>query len=218
MSPLELNERQYEIINIVKDKEPITGDQIAKILDLSRATIRPDLSILTMVGILGARPKVGYFYTGKTRNSLIAKEIREITVDDRMSLPVVLDEESSIYDSIVAMFLEDVGSIFITSEGYLMGVVSRKDLLRSALGKMDLNNTPVGIIMTRMPNVIFVKPKDSIYDAAKGIEDHNVDSLPVVEEEEPGKYIVIGRITKTNITRLFVELGEGEFKRGVEDE
>lgn len=215
---MELSSRQREIIEIVKEREPVTGDDIAKTLGFSRATIRPDLTILTMVGILGARPKVGYFYTGKTRSSLIAKEIREITVDDRMSLPVVVDEECSIYDAIVTVFLEDVGTLYTTSEGGLMGAVSRKDLLRSSLGKMDLANTPVGIIMTRMPNLIYVKPEDSIYEAAKKIEAHNIDSLPVVVEEEDGKLNVVGRITKTNINRLFVELGEGDSERGVDDE
>ena len=34
-------------------------------LSLARATIRPDLAILTMAGFLDARPRVGYFYSGK---------------------------------------------------------------------------------------------------------------------------------------------------------
>lgn len=213
---MNLSSRQREIIGIVKKKEPITGDEIATKLNLSRATIRPDLTILTMVGILGARPKVGYFYTGKTASSFLADSIREITVEEQMSLPVVIDEDSSVYDAIVAIFLEDVGTIFTTQEGYLTGLVSRKDLLRTALGKMDVANTPVGVIMTRLPNIIYALPGDSIYDAAKKIEGHNIDSLPVVEEEEGG-LVVVGRVTKTNITRLFVELGRGDFERGADD-
>jgi len=108
------------------------------------------------------------------------------------------------------MFLEDVGSIFVTNNGYLSGVVSRKDFIKSALGGMDLNKMPIGMIMTRMPNVIFVKDDDNVLEAAMKLIDHEIDSLPVVEEEKGKGYKVIGRVTKTTITRLFVELGKGE--------
>ena len=43
--------------------------------------------------------------------------------------------------------------------------------------------------------------------------DHEVDSLPVVKMAGTGEtktYEVIGRVTKTSITRLFVEFGEGK--------
>ncbi|GAA3321760.1 hypothetical protein GCM10020331_038920 [Ectobacillus funiculus] len=63
---IELNKRQEQIIQIVKDNGPITGEAIADQLNLTRATLRPDLAILTMAGYLDARPRVGYFYTGKT--------------------------------------------------------------------------------------------------------------------------------------------------------
>jgi len=52
-----------------------------------------------------------------------------------------------------------------------------------------------------------------VYNAAVKIIEHEVDSLPVVEPVvgSDGKqgYKVTGRISKTNITKLFVKLGEG---------
>lgn len=205
---MDFNKRQLEIIDIVKEEGPITGDDIAGRLNLSRATIRPDLSILTMVNVLGARPKVGYFYTGKSELSVFSQKVKNMKVKDTMSLPVVMDENSSIYDVIVGLFLENMSSVFITNEGYLAGVVSRKDLLRTAMGKIDLNSTPIGLIMTRMPNIIYVEPEDSVLDAAIKIEERGVDSLPVVKEvkNNPNKLKVVGRFTKTNVNRVFVEL------------
>ena len=47
---MELNERQEKILNIVKQHGPITGSNIAAQLSLTRATLRPDLAILTMSG------------------------------------------------------------------------------------------------------------------------------------------------------------------------
>ncbi|HHW92151.1 MAG TPA: HTH domain-containing protein, partial [Firmicutes bacterium] len=49
---MQLTLRQKRIIEIVKEKGPITSEQIAAELSLTRATLRPDLAILTMVGIL----------------------------------------------------------------------------------------------------------------------------------------------------------------------
>ncbi|NLY78091.1 MAG: helix-turn-helix transcriptional regulator [Tissierellia bacterium] len=214
MIKIHLTERQEKIIDIVKANQPITSENIAKKLKLTRSTLRPDLAILTMAGILDARPKVGYFFTGKTVFNVISEKIRGIKVTDRKSVPIIVDEQTSIYDAIVTMFIEDTGTIFVTSNGYLSGVVSRKDFLKSAIGGMNLSNTPVAVIMTRMPNVIVTYPEESILDAAMKLIEHEIDSLPVVREVvlENGEKAceLIGRVTKTTITRLFVELGINE--------
>jgi CBS domain-containing protein len=207
--PIQLSRRQELIIDIVKRRQPITSTDIAGELKLTRATLRPDLAVLTMIGILDARPKVGYVLTGRTSDDYISDVISIIKVKSIMSLPVVIDEDKSIYDAIVYMFTEDVGSVFITSEDFLAGVVSRKDLIKSALGGFDLHSTPVGMIMTRMPNLLLAQPGDQVISAAIKMIEHEIDSLPVVENVDTSRkgFRVVGRITKTNITRLFVELG-----------
>ncbi|SHK13606.1 helix-turn-helix transcriptional regulator [Tepidibacter formicigenes] len=206
---IQLNDRQMKIIEIVKEHEPITSEQIASMLNVTRATLRPDLAILTMTGILDARPKVGYFYAGVDENNIISKKLKSKKISEIMSMPVLLTEETTVYNAIVTMFLEDVGSIYITNNGYLSGVISRKDLLKSTIGGMDINKIPVGMTMTRMPNIVIANPNESISEAVKKIIEHEVDSLPVVDTEiKNGKeyHQVIGRISKTNIARLFVEL------------
>lgn len=211
---IQFNKRQRKIIDIVKENQPITGEDIASKLNLTRSTIRTDLSILTMSGILDARPRVGYFYTGKTGLNMVSDKISSILVEDLKSMPIVLDEFTSIYDAIVFMFLENVGSIYITNEGILSGVISRKDIIRAAMGGTDLHQVPVGVIMTRMPNVICIEPKDSLLNAAIKLIQHEIDSLPVIEKVDESKkqYKVIGRVTKTTITRLFVELGNNTWE------
>src|SRR5699024_7475826 len=124
------------------------------------------------------------------------------------------DEETSLYDAIVTLFLEDVSSIVVTSNGLLTGVISRKDFLKNAIGGLDLEKIPVGVIMTRMPNIVMALPDENILEAAIKIIDHEIDSLPVVEEVKTKNgeigYKVLGRITKTTIARLFVELGKND--------
>lgn len=204
-----MTDRQREIAEMVKKEGLLTGNAIADKLGLSRATIRSDLSILTMMNILGARPRVGYFYTGKTEVTLLTERVRQITVESTMSLPVVVDVNTTIYDAIVSMFLENVGTLYITEDGYLKGVVSRKDMLRSTISRDDLTSIPVAMVMSRMPNIHYVYGTDSVLEGAKKIFLQDIDGLPVVEDEN-GKLKVVGRFTKTNIVKLFDEIFEGE--------
>ncbi len=203
---IELNKRQEQILQIVKDHGPITGESIAEKLNLTRATLRPDLAILTMAGYLEARPRVGYFYTGKTGSQLLADKIKKMKVSDYQSIPVVINENVSVYDAIVTMFLEDVGTLFVVDdESLLVGVLSRKDLLRASIGKQDLTSIPVNIIMTRMPNITVCYKDDLLIDVAERLIEKQIDAMPVVKKTEKG-YEVIGRITKTNMTKAFVAL------------
>jgi len=207
---IELTKRQAEIIRIVKEEGPITGEQIAEKLNLTRATLRPDLAILTMAGLLEARPRVGYYYSGRSVPNPFTEKLMSIKVGDIHSLPKVVVDTATAYDAVVTMFTEDVGTLFVvTSAGRLEGVVSRKDLLKVAIGGSDLHKLPIGIVMTRMPNIITITPEESVFKAAQKLIIHEVDALPVVkrmEEENGESWQVVGRLTKTNITRLFVDL------------
>ncbi len=209
MIVIELTKRQKKIIEIVKNNEPISSEKIAEQLGVIRATLRPDLSILTMSGILDARPKVGYFYSGKSDINVFSQEAEKYLVEDIMKMPVVVTEESTIYDAIVTLFLEDTGTIYVVTNNYLSGVVSRKDFLKTLMGGADMNKMPVGMIMSRMPNLATVTKSETIIEAANRIVVNQVDSLPVVEViEENGKerLKIIGKISKSNITELFVNL------------
>ncbi len=206
---MELTKRQEHILQIVKDNGPITGEHIADQLNLTRATLRPDLAILTMAGYLDARPRVGYFYTGKTETQLLTDNLKKLLVGDYQSIPVVVSEGMTVYDAICTMFLEDVGTLFVVDkESLLVGVLSRKDLLRASLGKQDLTTIPVHIIMTRMPNITVCTKEDYLIDVAEKLIEKQIDALPIVKQSDKG-YEVVGRITKTNITKAFVALASG---------
>mgnify|MGYP005854913459 CR=1 FL=1 len=112
-----------------------------------------------------------------------------------------------------------MGTLYIVSEGGILeGVVSRKDLLKIALGQVDIHKIPITVVMTRMPNIITITPEESLLAAAQKLINHEVDSLPVVRPvavEGRERLEVIGRVTKTTITKAFVELGEDKlFQRG----
>ncbi|MFB5197855.1 helix-turn-helix transcriptional regulator [Neobacillus sp. KR4-4] len=210
---IKLSKRQDEILEIVKQNGPITGKDIAEKLSLTRAALRPDLAILTMSGNLEARPRVGYYFNESYESKQQAKKFILQKVKDYKALPVVVEKSTSVYDAIVQLFLEDVGTLYIVdSKGHLAGVVSRKDLLRASLGNHNLHELPVSVIMTRMPNIMTINPEETLLEAAKKMIHNHIDSLPVVKEVDGQKntYLLLGRITKTTITRAYLEMMENK--------
>ncbi|OMF33637.1 histidine kinase [Paenibacillus sp. FSL H8-0259] len=201
-----------QIIEIVKKRAPITGDQIAESLGLSRPTIRGDLSILVMLEYVDAKPKVGYFPGTKAAARHNSRGLLQDTkVSDIQSIPVIIRENTTIQDAVVTLFLQDVGTLIICdSDGKLTGVASRKDFLKVTLGNPGAVTMPVSMVMTRQPKVITVSPDDTVLDAAQRMIYHEVDSLPVVvpgSGEGSGSGLdVVGRLTKTSIVKLLLEL------------
>lgn len=209
---MELTDRQNHIVEIVKENAPVKSAEIANVLGINRATIRPDLKVLTMMGILEAKRKVGYFYTGNTMLNVLGSFIKTVSIMDIQSEPTMVPEETTIYEGIITMFTKDAGNLYVVDGKYLSGVVSRKDFIKSMIGGKDIEGLPIPIIMTRMPNIIYLEKHESIYDAAKKTIDYDIESIPLVEKEydEKGelRLILIGKVSRTNITRYVVNLGK----------
>lgn len=209
-----LSERQEKILQIVKENSPITGQHIANRLHVTRAALRSDLAILTMLGLIDARPKLGYFLQAIRKKTCFRGPLPILPIDSCLSQPVIVGEHTSAYDAIIAMFTEDVGTVFVGTDNILAGVVSRKDLLKTAMGSNDLRTLPVRMVMTPVSKVIYVQPDEKAIVAAQRLNEYEIDCLPVVnvitsDEEDKKELQVIGRISKTNINRLFVECGLG---------
>ena len=211
---ISLSERQKTILEAAKKGGPVTGGQLAEKLHVTRAALRADLAVLVALGLLDSRSKVGYFYTGKSALSFFTKELDTLLVRDIQSVPVVLPRTATAYDAVAALFLEDVGSVFVTREkGILLGIVSRKDLIKAALGVgNDLSKMPIQMVMTPVTKLIMTTPSESVITAARKIVDSQIDSLPVVRVLSANEriYEVVGRFTKTNLARLIVELAKDQ--------
>jgi CBS domain-containing protein len=81
-------------------------------------------------------------------------------------------------------------------------------MIKAMMGGADISKLPVGIAMTRMPNIIWVTPNTSVISATELIVRHQIDSLPVVEvfkEDDKTIYRVVGRFSKTVVSKLFCE-------------
>ena len=208
--PVELTQRQQKIVDMVKRYGPIAAEELASRLELTRAAIRADLSVLTMLGHLEARPRVGYTYAGRQGIGIQAERLRSVMVKEVQAVPVVIRESVSLYEAIVTTLLEDDGTLYVTDqEGRLVGVVSRGDLLRAAIGQTELNKVPVGILMTRMANLITLSGDDTLLTAARKLSSHRVNALPVVRRsDKSGGYEVTGTVNLAMVAALVAEFGE----------
>ena len=205
---MKLSKRQEQIAQIVREEGPVTGSAIAEHLEVTRSALRSDLSVLTMLGVLDARPNVGYYYVGLSKETQTAERLKSFLVSDVLSQAVVVSGETSLYDTIVTIFTEDVGTILVCDDSYLVGVVSRKDLLRASMGQTDSHAMPISMIMTPVSKVITVEPTDTLVEAAQKMIDYEVDCLPVVVRENVGnkkRLKVVGRVSKTTVAKVFLE-------------
>jgi len=205
---VKLSKRQEQIAQIVREEGPVTGSAIAEHLEVTRSALRSDLSVLTMLGVLDARPNVGYYYVGLSKETQTAERLKSFLVSDVLSQAVVVSGETSLYDTIVTIFTEDVGTILVCDDSYLVGVVSRKDFLRASMGQTDSHAMPISMIMTPVSKVITVEPSDTLVEAAQTMIDYEVDCLPVVVREDVGnkkRLKVVGRVSKTTVAKVFLE-------------
>ncbi|MFP3443107.1 CBS domain-containing protein, partial [Pantoea sp. SIMBA_133] len=60
-----------------------------------------------------------------------------------------------------------------------------------------------------MPNITVCQRDDLLIEVANQLIEKQIDALPIVKEVENG-IEVIGRITKTNVTRALVDLAKDE--------
>jgi Predicted signal-transduction protein containing cAMP-binding and CBS domains len=203
-----LTARQMELLNLVKRHAPITGEQLAEMLGVSRPTLRSDLSLLVMLGLIDAKPKVGYF-VGKdyrVENAALQK-LKSMKVGEAMGVPVNVPDTLSLHDAVVTLFMENADTLLVVNEQKrFVGIVTPKDILKMTLGNPNAGAIPVSMVMTRYPNIVTVAPGDPVTEAIRKMIAHQVDCLPVIDPDGGKEPEVVGWIAKSNVIRLMADL------------
>ena len=207
---MQLTERQKRIAEIVKKEQPITGEKIARKLQVTRSALRGDLAVLLSGQILSARRHLGYYYVGGGEDP-VQEKLASLCIRDYMSEPIVVRADSDVDSAIYRLFTEDIGTLFVGTPEDVIGVVSRKDLIKSAMGRDDLSKMPISMVMTPRTKIVYAGPEDTVLSAAEKLLRDEVDCLPigtVHTDDGEEKFSVVGRLSKTNIVKIFVALGE----------
>ncbi|RAP78631.1 histidine kinase [Paenibacillus montanisoli] len=200
------------MLKLVKQHAPITGDQLAEMLGTGKPTLRADLSLLVMLRLLEAKPRVGYFpgTAPELGNEQALKRWEEASVKDVQGLPISVAETASVHDAVVSLFMGNAEVLTVVDENrHFVGVVTPKDLLKVTLGGSNAAAIPVSMAMSRLPAITVVQADQPLLQAVKKMLVHELDGLPVVSgEDQPARRSeVVGWISKTNILRWMMEQG-----------
>jgi CBS domain-containing protein len=100
---------------------------------------------------------------------------------------------SNVRDAARLMYEKNIGSLVISDDGAILGILTERDILRFIDSGGDLDAVPVSDLMTK--KVVTVSPDTSISKATEILIKNNFRRLPVVED---GK--LAGIVTTSDMT------------------
>ena len=125
-----------------------------------------------------------------SEKGVFVKKVSDIASDK----VVVVDSSTPIRDVAKKVIAVCSPSAVITENGHIVGLVTDRDMTKRVIvAGLDINR-PVKEIMT--PKPYFVGPNDLVLKASSMMMQHNVRSLPVVDNNQ-----VVGVLTTTHLVR-----------------
>jgi signal-transduction protein with cAMP-binding, CBS, and nucleotidyltransferase domain len=108
---------------------------------------------------------------------------------------LTIGSDASVFDMVKQMVEANVGSLLVTVEGRIEGIVTERDYLRRVTleGRTD-KDTPVSEIMTSP--LIVVTPQTPVEECMAIMTDRRIRHMPVVENGEVIGLVSIGDLVK----------------------
>jgi CBS domain-containing protein len=108
---------------------------------------------------------------------------------------LTISSEASVYDAVKQMVDANVGSLLVTVDGRIEGIVTERDYLRRVTleGRTD-QDTQVHEIMTTP--LVVVRPDTSVDECMAIMTDRRIRHVPVVEDGEIVGMVSIGDLVK----------------------
>ena len=131
----------------------------------------------------------------------MAKSVRDAMTED----PRSISQSESVVEAARLMRKEDVGSLPITDDEKLVGMITDRDITtRVAAEAANPSTTSVGDVCSRDP--VSVEPDNDLEDALQLMARHQVRRLPVVENGR-----LVGIVAQADVA---LALKENEQKTG----
>ncbi|MFL5936096.1 MAG: CBS domain-containing protein [Gaiellaceae bacterium] len=106
-----------------------------------------------------------------------------------------IDASATVFDAIKKIVEQNVGSILVTRDGDVVGIMTERDYLRKiAIFGRTSHDTLVGEIMSSP--LMYVTPETTIEEAMAIMTDRRIRHLPVVENDEVVGIVSIGDVVK----------------------
>jgi signal-transduction protein with cAMP-binding, CBS, and nucleotidyltransferase domain len=108
---------------------------------------------------------------------------------------LTIASDASVYEMVKQMVEANVGSLLVTVDGRIEGIVTERDYLRRVIleGRTD-RDTPVSEIMTSP--LIVVTPQTLVEECMAIMTDRRIRHMPVVEDGEVVGLVSIGDVVK----------------------
>lgn len=116
-----------------------------------------------------------------------------------------IDAEASVLDAVRAMVEANVGSLLVTDEGDIVGIVTERDYLRRVtLEERDERTTAVREIMSTP--LVVVTPETGIDECMALVTERRIRHLPVAVDGQVIGVVSIGDLVKSISKRQSFEL------------
>jgi CBS domain-containing protein len=130
--------------------------------------------------------------------------------DTMTSQPTSIDSSQSVVDAARAMRDEDVGSLPVTDQGRLIGVITDRDIVVRVVAEGRADSATVADALSRNP--ITVTPEHDLDDALRLMARHQVRRLPVVEDER-----LVGIVAQADVALVAKEKQTGELVESISE-
>jgi CBS domain-containing protein len=125
----------------------------------------------------------------------VTDRVRDAMVVD----PRVLEARTSAQEAGQALVRPEVRAVFVVDDGRLVGVVTRKTLVREVVAAgRDPRTTALGEIAE--PPIATVGPETPLDEAFHFLEEHDLERVPVVEDDR-----FVGVLSRSGIQRRLAE-------------
>ncbi len=106
----------------------------------------------------------------------------------------VLHQDTPVQDASRAMREKGQGCVFVADhQGYVVGVVTDRDLACRAISEELGGQTPIAQVMT--PSPVFVAPHSTVDEVVRLMEENGIRRVPVLEVDPHGRSSVVGLVT-----------------------
>ena len=180
-----------DIITIDKDQNLSDALKLLRKHNVSRLPVTNNKQL---VGIISERDIANKLGSSKYESMPASRlHISSVMVKDVITVPqtMQLDEVARI------MLDKGIGSVPVTDEDKMVGIVSKADFVTLAVG-IAFDKIAVKEIMTK--DVVSVAPTDRLVHARRQMMDANVGRLPVIDDEE-----LVGMITSKDLMRAYID-------------
>ena len=130
--------------------------------------------------------------------------------DTMTSQPTSIDASQSVVDAARVMRDEDVGSLPVTDQGRLVGVITDRDIAVRIVAEGRTESASVAEALSRNP--VTVTPDHDLDDALKLMARHQVRRLPVVDGDE-----LVGIVAQADVALTAKEKKTGELIESISE-